>query len=207
MSSSYLIRWSGLAALVGGVLLIGENIAEFIFYGDQPESVVALTNAWVILSVLALVGVVLIFLGLVGLYARQAEQTGTLGLVAFLVAFTGTAMLFGFAWAGAFVVPDLAEAVPDFLDAPDAGILMVGVLLTFGLFALGWLLFGLASLQTKMLPRGSAVLLMVGAVLAFVLLFFELPFFIVVFGAALAWMGYALWAGAGEQATEPQPAT
>jgi hypothetical protein len=207
MSSSNLIRWSGLAALVGGVLLIVENVAEFIFYGDQPESVAALTNAWVILSVLALVGVVLISLALVGLYARQAEQTGTLGLVAFLVAFTGTAMIFGFGWAGAFVVPDLAEVVPDFLDTPDAGLLMVGVMLTFGLFALGWLLFGLASLQTKILPRGAAVLLMVGAVLAFVLLLLELPFFIVVFGTALAWMGYAVWSGGGEQAIEPQPAT
>lgn len=207
MSSSNLIRWSGLAALVGGVLLIVENVAEFIFYGDQPESVAALTNAWVILSVLALVGVVLISLGLVGLYARQAEQTGTLGLVAFLVAFSGTAMLFGFGWAGAFFVPALAEAVPDSLDTLDAGVLMVGVILTFGLFALGWLLFGLASLQARVLPRGAAVLLMVGAVLAFVLLVLELPFFIVAFGAALAWMGYALWSGAGEPVLTAEAAT
>ncbi|HEX6387149.1 MAG TPA: hypothetical protein VF177_20985 [Anaerolineae bacterium] len=206
MLSSNLIRWSGLAALVGGVLLIVVDVAQFLLYGDQPESVTATTSAWLILSVLALVGVVLIFLGLVGLYARQAEQAGTLGLVAFLVAFIGTAMIYGFAWAGAFVVPDLAEAVPDFLDAPDAGLLMVGVMFTFVLFALGWLLFGLASLRTKVLPRGAAVLLMVGAMLAFALLFLELPFFIVVFGVALAWMGYALWSGTGEPALTAEAA-
>jgi len=206
MPSSNLIRWSGLATLVGGVLLIVVDVAEFLFYGDQPESIVAITSAWLILSVLALVGVVLIFLGLVGLYAHQAEQAGTLGLVAFLVAFIGTAMIFGFAWAGAFVVPDLAETVPDFLDTADAGMLMVGVMLTFVLFALGWLLFGLVLLRTKMLPRGAAVLLMVGAVLTSVLLFLELPFYIVVFGAALAWMGYALWSDSGEQALSAEVA-
>lgn len=206
MPSSNLIRWSGLAALMGGMLLIVVNVAEFIVYGDQPESVTATTSAWLILSVLALMGVVLIFLGLVGLYAHQAEQAGTLGLVAFVMALIGTAMIFGFAWAGAFVVPDLAEAVPDFLDTSDAGMLMVGVMLTFVMFALGWFLFGLASLQARVLPRSAAVLLIVGAVLASVFLFLEIPFYIVVFGAALAWMGYALWSGTGEPVLTPEAA-
>lgn len=207
MSTSNLIRWSGLSALLGGLLLIVVNVAEFLFYGGQPESVTATTSAWLILSTLALVGVVLILLGLVGLYARQAEQAGTLGLAAFLVASTGTAMLFGFGWAGAFVVPYLAKGVPDFLDAPAAGMLIVGVLSTFVLFAIGWLLFGLALLQTRVLPRGAAVLLMVGAVLSLVLSFLELPFYIVVFGAAQAWIGYGLWSGTGELALKVDTAS
>jgi hypothetical protein len=200
MSTSNLIRWSGLSAMVGGLLLIVVDIAEFLLYGDQPESVTATTNAWLILSILALVGVVLILLGLLGFYASQAERAGTLGLVAFLVAFIGTAMLFGFAWAGTFVVPDLAQAVPEFLNTSGAGMLMLGVMFTFVLFVLGWLLFALASLQTRVLPRGAAVLLMVGAMLSLILSFLELPFFIVVFGAAQAWFGYALWSGSGELA-------
>jgi hypothetical protein len=40
---------------------------------------------------------------------------------------------------------------------------------------------------------------MVGAVLALVLVFLELPFGAVVLGAAIAWMGYALWSSAADE--------
>ena len=164
------------------------------------------TSGWVILLVLALMGSMLIFLGLVGLYARQVAETGVLGLIAFLVAFIGMTLFVGMIWTFTFVVPSLAEAAPELLDADPSGLLAAGFILTLVLFTLGWLLFGLASLQAGLLPRGAAVLLMIGAVLSFVLSFLELPFGEVVFGVALAWMGYAVWAGAGEQATEPRAA-
>ena len=68
------------------------------------------------------------------------------------------------------------------------------------LFALGWLLFGLASLRARVLPRGAAVLLMVEAVLFLAILFLEFRGYSIVVAAALAGMGHALWSGAGEPA-------
>ena len=111
MSSSNLIRWSGLAALVGSVLLVVLDVVEFVLVGDQPDSVAAATSAWVILQVSFIVAIVLISLGLVGLYARQAEQAGTLGLIAFLVAFIGTVMTSGAQWSTAFIAPALASVI------------------------------------------------------------------------------------------------
>ncbi len=201
MSSLNLIRWCGLAALVGSVLLIVLDVVEFALIGDQPESVAAATSALIIVRVSFIVAIVLIFLGLVGLYTRQAEQAGALGLTAFLVAFTGTAMVFGVQWSAAFIGPWVAEAAPELLDAEPSGMLAAGFILSFALLALGWLLFGLASLRARVLPRGAAVLLMVGAVLLFVILSLELPGSTVVFGAALAWMGYALWSGKALRST------
>jgi hypothetical protein len=116
-------------------------------------------------------------------------------------------MVAGIEWSATFIGPWLAEAAPEVLDSEPLGMLAIGFILSFVLLALGWLLFGLTSLQARVLPRGAAVLLMVGAVSIFVILFLELPGSTVVFGAALAWMGYALWTGAGEQATDPQSAT
>jgi hypothetical protein len=207
MSSSNLIRWSGLAALLGGVLIAVFDVAEFVLIGGQPESVAAGTSALIIVRVAFLVPIVLVILGLVGLYARQAEQVGSLGLIAFLVALTGTVMVFGVQWTSAFVGPWLAQVAPELLDAEPAGLLGAGFILSFVLLALGWLLFGLVSLQATVLPRGAAVLLMVGAVLLFVLLLLDVPGSSVVFGASLAWMGYALWSGAGEGAVQIQAAT
>ena len=192
-STRSLIRWSGLSALLGGVLFVALEIALLVVIGDQSFSVAVTTSAFTILVSFTLVASALVFLGLVGLYARQAQEAGAMGLIAFLVAFIGTAMYFGLFWAFNFIVPTLVEAVPDVFDVDPTGVLAVGFILTFILFALGWLLFGLASLLTNVLPRPAAVLLMIGAVLVLVLEIIEGPFVFVVFGIALAWMGVALW--------------
>jgi hypothetical protein len=204
MSSSKLIQWSGLAALVGGALLVVLSILEFVLFSGQAQSEAVTSSAWIIVEISYVVTTVLLILGLMGLYARQAEQAGSLGLIAFLVALTGTVMLSGLDWSAAFFGPWAAEvAPPELLTAEPSGSLLVGLLLTLVLFALGWLLFGLASLQAGVLPRGAAALLMVGALLAFIMLFLEIPFEVAVLGVALAWMGYDLWSAA---ATPDEPA-
>lgn len=199
MSSSNLLRWSGLAALVGGLLFAVLSILEFLIFGGQSDSGVVASGAWLIVEVAYVLTATLLILGLVGLYVPQAESARRLGLIAFLVALTGTVMLAGADWSAAFFGPWVAEAAPELLVAEPAGTMAVGIILTYVLFALGWFLFGLASLQAGVLPRGSALLLMVGAVLALVLAFLELPFEAVVLGAAAAWMGYALWSSTAEE--------
>ncbi len=207
MSSSNLIRWSGLAALVGGVLVVVYDVLDAaLFPGEQVSGAMA-TSSWFIVQILSLVGLVLITLGLVGLYARQVEQGETLGLVAFLVAFIGTVMVSGSVWSEAFIGPVVAEAAPELVGANPSGVVAAGIILAFGLFALGWLLFGLASLRAGVLPRGAALLLMVGAVLFFVVSSLEFPGSTIVMGAALVWMGYALWSGTGEPALTAAAAT
>lgn len=198
MSSSNLIRWGGLAALVGGVLLVVLNILELVLFGGQADSGAVASGAWVIVEVAYILTGVLVILGLMGLYACQARQAGTLGLIAFVGALAGTVMLAGADWSAAFLGPAVAESAPEIIDADPSGATLVGILVTMLLAALGWLLFGLASLQAGVLPRGAAVLLIIGAVLTFVLIFAELPLDVVVLGAAVAWMGYALWSSATE---------
>jgi hypothetical protein len=204
MSSSNLIRWSGLAAFAGGLIFFILDFLESILFGNLPVGDAAATSAWTIVQVSYIVGMVLIALGLVGLYARQAESAGTLGLVAFILAFTGEMMAIGSTWSEAFFAAWLAQAAPELLEADPSGAFVTGLTLTFGLFALGWLLFGLASLRAGVLPRGAAVLLMIGAVLYPVLGILSIPFAGLVFGAALVWMGYTLWSsGATERASAP----
>ncbi|MDX1616806.1 MAG: hypothetical protein R3300_21035 [Candidatus Promineifilaceae bacterium] len=66
------------------------------------------------------------------------------------------------------------------------GVVIVGFLLALVLFGRGGLLFGLASVRAGVWPSGTAVLLMVGAVLASVLEILDLPFSGVVTAAAVA---------------------
>jgi len=198
MSSSNLIRWSGLSALVGGGLLAAFDILDAVLFLGKQDSEIMGTGLWLIVQLMGLAALVFFILGLVGLYARQAEQAGSFGVVSFLVAFVGTMMLFAMLWGEPFLGPTLVKEAPEILDVEPSGSMTVWVIITLILFALGYTLFGLASLQTHVLPRGASVLLIIGAVLAFVLQLLDLPFSVFVLGAAMAWMGYSLWSAAGE---------
>ena len=207
MSSSNLIRWSGLAALVGGLLIAILSVSELVLFGSQPDSATMASSAWVIVESGFLVATILIILGLFGCYARHAEQIGSLGFSGFLVALTGTVLLSGLAWSTAFMASWIAAIAPaEQLNAEPAGAFVSGILLTFVLFAAGWLLFGLACMRVEGLPNAAAVLLIVGAVLSLVLGLLEFGFEMIVFGAAFAWLGYAVWSGADQPSTSAETA-
>jgi hypothetical protein len=200
MSSSNLIRRSGLAAFVGGTLFVILDIMETLLLGNQAYVEAAATSAWLIVQIVYIFAIALIAMGLVGLYVRMARETGTLGLIAFLAAFIGTMMGAGSTWGEAFFGSWLAKTAPELLGTDPSGGLITGILLTYLFFTLGNLLFGLAALQSKVLPRGAAVLLMIGAVLFALLGFLEISFAGVVLGAALAWLGFTLWSSADDPA-------
>ena len=191
MSLSDLIRWSGIAAIVGGVSLAIADLFGMVTFGNQFSETVT-TGAYTLHTVLDMIALILLLLALVGLYARQAEVTGPLGFVGFIVAFVGTVLVAGFAWASLFVAPALATAAPEFLNTgPPPGLLP-----TFIPFAVGWLLFGIASLRGRVYPRWAAILLIVGAVPSI------LPFTQVLLGVAVAVLG--LYHFTGRDAAEAQ---
>ena len=186
MSSSQLIRWSGLAAVVGGVSLgIAELVALSFFGFDFSQT--ATTGTYALYSLLIMITGVLLPLGLVGLYVRQSEAAGPLGLGGFVVAFIGTVLVAGFFWSSAFVAPILAVEAPQLLAVRS----LPGFFRSFIVFGLGWLLFGVATLRAGIYPRAPAVLLIVGSVLIVI----RLPLTSIVLDAAVAWMGYVLFTG------------
>ena len=196
MSTSNLVRVGGLAAVAAGVLLV---IAElmYLIVGFEPSAESFTSASGFIQNALFLLGGVLSAGGLISLYAGRSG--GALGSVAFLVAFVGTVLVAGAYWDMTFTVPALAREVPELVEAGPPGLVMFGNVLSFGLFSLGWLLFWVAVLRTRSYPRGAAVLLMVGSVLAF----FPFPFTVIPFGLAVAWMGLSLLSERGAPAEQP----
>ena len=199
MSNSALIRWSGLAAiLAAGLLSVGALLSLGAAFENSSVSVT--TPSYAFSSLLYLLGAVLLLLALVGLYIRQAQASGILGLVAFLVAFLGTALALGATWADLFVAPALAVEAPRVLDAEPTGMLALGFTLTFLVFLpLGWLLFGVASLRAGIYPRAAAILLMVGAVIAGL----PIPLTEIVLYVGVAWLGFVLFTERGETVQQP----
>lgn len=154
-----LARLAGPVSIAAGGLIAVHQVVGVL---TARQSATDLPHA--LNNVLGLVALVLLLLALVGLYARQWEATGGLGLVGFLLAFAGTTLVAGDWWFEAFVGPVLADAAPALLERPPGGWLLTGGATTFTAFAIGWALFGIASLRARVFPRPASVLLIVGGV-------------------------------------------
>lgn len=211
MSTANLIRWSGLLSLLAGALYavgallhpVGESLAAV----NDPN--------WVPSHLVYWVSVLLFHIGLVGLYARQAGQTGWLGLVGFVLAFIGTAFvgsILVFVSTVAPLIADEAQAIFDQAMTPPDFLLPVFVL---G-FGLGWILVGVATMRANVLPRWSGLLLIAGVTLFVISEAVPLETALahtlvtagdIIFGLGLVWAGYALWSEKRAPVKYGQPAT
>jgi hypothetical protein len=199
MSSSNLIRLAGLAALGSGVLAVVVALLRLVV--DIEDPALATTTSHVIVFLLYLCSTTLLLLGLVGLYTSQSETAGILGLAGFLVALVGTVLGAGALWFELFITPALAALAPGLLEA-ELGI--PGFVLVALLGAVGWVLFGVATLRAAVYPRWAALLLMIGGVLAY---FFPLPLAGIIFSVTVAYLGFMLFTGQVRPDQQPSRAT
>ncbi len=188
MSPARLLRLAGLVSVAAGVLLVVTQLLgalAFVVVDADParRARSPLVGVNGLLTLLA----VYLLLGLVGLYARQSAASGTLGLVGFLVAVLGTMLLAGAWWWEAFAVPYAAAEAPALVAEPPTGRLLAGAVVSFGVFALGWVLFGLASVRARVFPRDAAILLVIGGLVG--VLIAVVPGAGVPLAVAVAWMG------------------
>ncbi len=189
MSAANLVRWSGVAAVLSGVLFLAVDLLGLRNNSDGFDEYIlwVTTASFFAQQLLGTVGMVLLLGGLIGLYVRQSEAAGSLGWTAFLAAFAGTTLMAGVFFAEAFTTPIMAEEAHALLDIGPPW----GFALAYFTFALGWLLFGVATFRARVYPRAAAVLLTIGAAITI------LPFLpdVVVLGAAVAWLGSSLFSG------------
>src|ERR671912_1918244 len=106
-----LIRWSGLAALVAGLIFA---LIQPIHPSDVVASVT--TGAWAIITPLKFAMCLLFLIGITGIYARQVNEAGWLGLVGFLLLIVCWWLQTAFVFAEAFIAPPLATTAPEFVD-------------------------------------------------------------------------------------------
>jgi hypothetical protein len=216
ITTATLIRWSGLAAIVAGIVFA-------VIQPIHPPDVVAsvTTSAWAPITSAKTAMCLLFLLGITGLYARQVNRAGWLGLAGFLVLSLSWALQTAFVFAEAFIMPPLAATAPEFVDAflgisyGHTGTVNLGALpalyaLVGIAYMLGGLLFGIATLRAAILPRWPAGLLAVAATLtpaAALLPHAQQRLAAVPVALALAWLGYALWSERRASASQPAPAT
>jgi len=216
ITTSGLIRWAGLAAMGTGILYIA---IQAIHPLDVLSSVI--TTRWAVVHYVSLVMDLLGLLGIAGIYARQAEKSGWLGLAGYLLFGLFWALDVAFHFIEAFVEPAMATEAPKFVagllgmvNGVPSEISLGAIPVVYALdgivgYVLGGLLFGIATFRAGILPRWAGGLLALGAILPLLLSsVVHHPFdrlFAVPVGFAIAWLGYALWSERRERASEAVP--
>ena len=154
------MRWLGLGAVFGGLFF---SIYEILF---------AITTArfhedpyiWTLIYMIGMFAALFVILGVIGIYAYQANDSGAFGLATFILTLVGLIAFFGFAWGGAIIIPAVVAQSPSFLDTPSSVWQYANAFfISHFLFAIGVLLFGIMILRNKIMPRGAALLIIVGS--------------------------------------------
>lgn len=215
ITTSKLIRWAGLSAMAAGIIFAG---IQPIHPPDVISSVN--TNLWAIITSLKTVMSIFGLLGITGLYARQVEETGWLGLAGFLSLIIFYAVQMCYSFAEPLILPLLTTVAPKFVESVlgmasgSGGEMNLGAFATIFsllsvLYLLGLLMFGIAMFRARILSRWAAGLLAFSGPLAIIMVAL-LPHQLerlaaIPMGIALVWLGYALWSERREQVAERFP--
>jgi len=189
VSDSSLSRYAGRIALATGAAFALVDLARLAFQrsddtlGMMADPFFRVANGAYFFAFVGLA------VGLIALHGRLAPRTGRFGLVAFLAALAGTMTQGGNMWFDGFAAPWLAEVAPQVFDAEKTITLVVGALAAYLLFALGWMLFGIAVLRARVVPAAIPVFMIIGGALGYLS---GLPPYGVPLGLAVAALGARL---------------
>ena len=164
---SRFVRMGAWAAIVSGLALVISMLLHWLVvpYERLGQTEAYFTSSYTVASGLSLLSIVLLLWGLIGIYGPQSRAAGTFGLWTFVAVFLGTVLIAGNTWAEAFVYPTLAQVAPDAWSGSVTEVssyLGAGLTLSFPLFGIGLVLFGVATFMAGVYPRWVAVLLIIG---------------------------------------------
>lgn len=202
ITAAKLSNWAGLAALIAGL----SYVVVGLFHPINALASVT-TATWIVVHIFACTVGFLGLFGIVGLYVRQVEQSGWLGLAGFVLFSAWLGLVLCFSFIEAAVLPFLAAAAPQAvegmmamftvpIEGVDLGVLPTLWIISGPLYILGGLLFGIATFRAGVLPRWAGALLAAGTAFAPAAGLFPFEYqtkVTIPVGLALAWMGYALW--------------
>ena len=186
MSSLDLIRWGALAALVAGAALIVEGLLTLVGPEQGPEAVGSpffyLSNVVFVIAFIGILG------GLIGLHARQAPSYGKIGRAGLVASLIGIALML------------LTTVIS--MAAAGRPIGIVGAIfgIAFLVTLVGFVLYGAATLQAKVLPRWGGVALIVTLPVSIVLSGYGGN---ALFGLMWLALGYVLWSQRGTTSEQP----
>jgi hypothetical protein len=187
-----LIRWGGVAAIMGGITQVSVLAWAPICNINKIDSGFCMAG-----RVSNLGGTILILLGLIAIYAIQSQASGRFGLLAFLAIFIGMALMVAILWVAAFVEPFIREQAPELAKGNKPEYLQRAFMYSTMTGLIGIVLLGISILRAGVYSRWPGLLLVLAPLLKFVMPSNIFPMLIgqTLFGIAMIWLGYTVWSG------------
>ncbi|MUG68690.1 MULTISPECIES: hypothetical protein [Paenibacillus] len=204
ITASGLMRGTGVFAILAGLLYIA---IQFIHPAEELSAV--RTAPWVMVAALSMLMSLFFLIGLTGIYVKQAQEAGWLGVAGYLIFSLFWLASTAFSFVEVFVLPLLATDAPLFVEGflgifgggsseADLGALPALAPIAGGLYLLGGLLLGITTFRSGVLPRAAGALLAFGAVVTLAAAVIPHPLdriLAIPMGLALIWLGYVLSSG------------
>lgn len=183
MSSSELIRWGGPAAMLAGVAFVVMFLVQLMTPGTSPGSF-----SDVVTSFIFIVALLLLLVGLTGFHALQKDSYGRIGRAGLYTVIVAT------------LVQILAQIA---LLSGNTAAEVVDLLGLFGVM-IGFVLYGAATLQARVLPRWCGIGFIIGLPVWIMISLVSGEYGGIIGGIlfGLLWLalGYVLWSRGGQAA-------
>lgn len=191
MSRSPLSRIAPPVALTAGVLLVITPIVTKVTIPTEAAALGAavLAPAHTINTAAVIAGFALLVVALVAIFEWEAHAAGGLGVIGLCAAIVGTVVMAGDWWYEAFAVPWIAEDAPQLIESGVGTRVLIGGLVSFALFGIGWILFGVASLRAGVFPATISVGIVPGGLLSGLPISGAYLYGHVLLGLTLLWLG------------------
>ncbi len=199
MSSGRLFQLSGIALLVGSVLIIVfDLISVFAFQSMNPQQYT--TAFWLTVQLCTFLGSLLVLISFPAVLLRQRQEVGWLGLIGYiLLALSGLIYGMGSGITNAFALPWLARSAPNLLTNGQGPTALFVLFMISGIgYVLGAIVLGWATMRAGVFSRWAGLLLIVGGVLGIASFIPSIVGAIIgnigllIFFLALLWVGYQL---------------
>ena len=213
VTNAKLSRAGAVCAVLSGLLYV---VIQFV----HPEETVAAvsTGSWAVVALLTVAFAVLGLVGVTGIYLRQTEEAGVLGLIGYLALALFFLLPITFSFAEAMILPLVVDDAPGFVEnfnglfngeGSDGSLGALESISTVAgvLYLAGGLLFGIAILRAKILWSWAAWFVIAGALvapLASVVPHEVGRFAAVPFGIGLIGLGLSLWSDRSEMTTSSE---
>jgi len=168
LTGARLLRSAGTVTIIAGELYALETLLHLPRDIDKLAEIIqqsVLGVSWYVSHTLGIAAGLLGLLGLTGLYVRQFDRMGELGLAGFVVAVVGAAMVVGVLVPDAYIFPVLGRGAETaaLLDFPGPFPVFVAFTAASGLmFVLGAVMFSVAGVRGRVLSPWGFILVAVG---------------------------------------------